>query len=318
MQSAISSTSLSISGSVPEPRTPRPRDSTSVRPSRRPARVSSCKTGHTARRPGRTKSGLPERCPERISKRLNGSAALDSAGRPRRPAGALAPRGCVVPGLHDELEARIGRRLAGGRARARGLIVHMGRVNSLRRLRYAHTIGCHCRPVLPEPVRPAVSNPDKAVRRSSVDRSDAEPDSAGPRNLSSTQPAVRSVRTRERPRPPRADDPYGSAPTGFESRRLHRVRVPPAPPGSSPAGSTGFESRRLHRVRVPIEYHISTRRAIASAFSHAGVPHRRPPAAYCGWPGGSEPRSTDRVDVGRELIVSRMGDSLGARESPIT
>jgi len=28
-------------------------------------------------------------------------------------------------------------------ARARGLTVHMGRVNSLRRLRYAHTIGCH-------------------------------------------------------------------------------------------------------------------------------------------------------------------------------
>jgi hypothetical protein len=29
------------------------------------------------------------------------------------------------------------------KARARGLTVHMGRVNSLRRLRYAHTIGCH-------------------------------------------------------------------------------------------------------------------------------------------------------------------------------
>jgi hypothetical protein len=29
------------------------------------------------------------------------------------------------------------------RARAHGLTVHMGRVNSLRRLRYAHTIGCH-------------------------------------------------------------------------------------------------------------------------------------------------------------------------------
>jgi hypothetical protein len=28
-------------------------------------------------------------------------------------------------------------------ARARGLTVHMGRVNSLRRLRYAAAIGCH-------------------------------------------------------------------------------------------------------------------------------------------------------------------------------
>ena len=49
---------------------------------------------------------------------------------------------CLVPRRQHGLEARPGRPRPGRRGESRGKWVHMGRVNSLKRLRYADAIGC--------------------------------------------------------------------------------------------------------------------------------------------------------------------------------
>jgi len=99
-------------------------------------------------------------------------------------------------------------------AHARGLWVHMGRVNSLRRLAYAASIGCDCKPTkprehspVPTPTRPSTRDTSPAAAVTPLEAShDASPVRRDPQHGSWAR--IPPPNTRPSRNPPRRHQPH--------------------------------------------------------------------------------------------------------------